>query len=79
MPVVKLQSEQSEFLTLISDMWTHFIKSKAKTGSKMLNEYLTLSGFFFFLYGAIYIVIYLSFCNTLCNKKNFAFSQMKRT
>ena len=60
-------------------MWTHFIKSKAKTGTKMLNEYLALSGFFVFLFGAIYIVIYLAFCNTLCKKKNFAFAQMKRT
>jgi len=59
-------------------MWAHLIKSKAKTGFKMLNEYLILSGFFFFLFGAIYIIIYVALCNSRCNKKNMAFAQLER-
>ena len=68
MPVVNLQSEQSELRTLLGDMWALFIKSKSKTGFKMLNEYLMFSGFFFVLFAAIYIIIYWGF-NWIFKKK----------
>ena len=72
MPVVNLQSDQSELRTLLGDMWTLFIKSKAKTGFKMLNEYLLLCGFFFVLFAAIYIFIYWAFFQ-IFKKKTTAF------
>jgi len=72
MPVVNLQSDHSELRTLLGDMWNLFIKSKSKTGFKMLNEYMMLCGFFFVLFAAIYIIIYWAFF-WIFNKKTTAF------
>ena len=77
MPIVNLQSDHSELRNLLADMWTIFIKSKSKTGFKMLKEYLLLCAFFFVFFAAIYSIIYWAFYQ-ICKKKTSAFQQMDR-